>query len=220
MTATGRFGLTLVYLIGAAMFLAGAFAPYVDALPLEMARAEHWFGSALGVAGLMGAYATWRGYPGYGLVVATMFAGGAAALMLTRPLWFPELRLKPDGLAGLVPFALIGLQALAALVVHWRAGILHGIARLLRVIGPLRLLSVLALMAAFNVSVLDHAGKGDLVDFAVHVVAAVGVVGVNSALCSGALPAGGALCRGAALAGAGLGAAGAGGFGVAGCLCL
>ena len=156
-----------------------AAAAILDVLP-DMTALNDWAIAVSGFGIALGGLAAMRGAPVFGLLVAALFIGGAGQLYITRPLWFPELKLRPQGgIAGLLPFIVIALQALIALTIHVRTGALQGLQRLFAAIGPVRVLLFLLLMAAFNVSWLAYAGSGDYLDFAVHVVAAAIVVGIN-----------------------------------------
>ena len=149
-------------------------------LPRVDLALDNWALSVTGFGLALAGFATWQRAPVFGLLVAALFIGGAAQLYITRPLWFPELKLRPaGGIVGLLPFLAIAAQAAIALAVHLRTGAIDGLKTLLTAIGPMRVIAFLILLSAFNVSWLAYASSGDYVDFAVHVVAAAVVMGIN-----------------------------------------
>lgn len=115
-----------------------------------------WFLLALAVAGLAAFWSQRRGAPAFGAFAALLIIGGAAQLALTQPLWFPALRLHPNGLPDLAMWAILAVQALAVLGWFWHRGFRHGLCPLARRYGTGRILLLLLLSSGFCVSVMGY----------------------------------------------------------------
>lgn len=115
-----------------------------------------WFLLALAVAGLAAIWSQRRGAPAFGAFAALLIIGGAAQLALTQPLWFPALRLRPNGLPDLAMWAILAVQALAVLGWFWHRGFRHGLCPLARRYGTGRILLLLLLSSGFCVSVMGY----------------------------------------------------------------
>ena len=174
MTRVARYGWAFALLLAATGLGAVALAQYIGAVPLALGRDLHWLASAVAAGCCVAAYCAGRGALRYGLVVLSLFAGGASALLVMQAVALRGFR--QAGLADLVPLALILTQLWVAGVVHWRAGFLRGVGLLFAVIGPVRLVIVLALMAATAIAGLDRA-TGPA--FALQACAALGLGSIN-----------------------------------------
>lgn len=121
-----------------------------------LSPADQWFTASLAVALVMALWSVRRGAAAFGGFAALLIAGGAAQLALTEPLWFPALRLRPTGGRDLAMWAILALEAGTGAVWLWRIGPSWLLRQTRERLGLGRVLAVLALSAAFSVSVMGY----------------------------------------------------------------
>ncbi len=156
----------------------GLLAPGSAALgPLD-----RWFLSALAAALAVAGGAALRGALGFGLLAGLFLLGGTAQLHLTEPLWFPALRLRPEGWRDLAMLGLIGLEALVAAAVLWRRGPAWLLRQAGQRLGWGRIGLFLALSAGLSVSVMGFIPQAAWSGWAVRLVAGGGLVAVHLAM--------------------------------------
>lgn len=134
-----------------------------------------WLAAALAAGLLLLAVSAARGAGLFGALAAGLAAGAAGQLWLTQPLWFPALEISAERLTapgGLIALAALGLEAGVTLAV------LRQLSRSdpaplagLRRIGLVRLAALLALGAAFAVSVTPYFAYGHMASFLLQATA-------------------------------------------------
>jgi hypothetical protein len=140
----------------------------------------NWLGWTMGVAAIAIGLASWSGAALWGLVLGTVFLGGAAQMWLTDPLWFPKLRLAPDGTTDLVAWALIGLQGLLAVITLLKARVLFRLGALFKGLGFFPIVLFLVLSVAVSVSPFSFAiGDTHWEAYAMRLVLNGVLIGIN-----------------------------------------
>lgn len=142
---------------------------HYDALGLT--AKDQWAVSVLAVALYVFGYSVRRGAAPFGGLAFVFIIGGGAQLYLTEPLWFPNLRIRPDDLRAAAMVAILAFEAVVALAVLVRLGpgplFTAAAARL----GIWRIVILLALTTAFSVPILGYLGYGTLSSYLLHVLA-------------------------------------------------
>lgn len=167
----GRPGLVLAALGGvvlAGAVLAGALPP-----------ADRWALSVVALALFVAGRSVRHGAGRFGLLAALFLMGGGAQLYLTEPLWFPTLRLKPQGLRDLLAAGAIAAEAVATLAVLARAGGSGRVAAFGRKLGWGRIAIFLALTTLFASPILNYVGRGAGAAYVAHLLAGGALAALN-----------------------------------------
>ncbi|MCU0790944.1 MAG: hypothetical protein MUE79_07830 [Nitratireductor sp.] len=148
-----RLGAAGALLAAISLFLAFGGASAISGTA-ELTSELRWYASALAVSGAVLAWSALRGAATFGVLSAAFLAGGAAHLYLTEPLWFPQLRLKPNGLDDLAMIAVLATQAALTLVAARHIGRRQLVAFVRERAGLGLVLAVIVMGGLFSVSVM------------------------------------------------------------------
>lgn len=150
--------------------VAVAAAPLVGG-PAVAGTKALWLLSAFGVASLVAGLAGAAGRWAFGGVAAALILGGTGQLWLTEPLWFPKVRLRPDGLLDALAVLLIAGQGLVAIGTLWKTGALLRFGTAVRAFGVYRPLLILLLATLVSLSPMGFAlGGGHWESYAIRLV--------------------------------------------------
>ncbi|MGB3314508.1 MAG: glycosyltransferase family 39 protein [Albidovulum sp.] len=148
----------------------------------ELAPLDRWAVSVLAVALLVLGFAFRRGAVAFGVLAFALATGTGAQLYLTEPLWFPTLRLRPQGLRDAIMLAAIAGEVAVAAAMLGRTDMRALFLGILGRFGAIRTGLFLCLTFAFSVPVLNYIDRGAGVAYFAHVVAGAVLICVHLAI--------------------------------------
>lgn len=151
--------------LAAPLVLAVALLPVVGLVPLD-----RWALSVLAVALLAFGFSMRRGAAEFAALAFVFITGAGAQLYMTEPLWFPTLRLRPQGLRDGIMIALMALEVAVAVAILRRMAPGALLSDAMRRFGAGRIAVLLALSFAFTVPVTFYAGRGAMGAYLAHVI--------------------------------------------------
>ena len=169
-----------VMFLAAVLSIYGAFGMLANDYRIQDPKLA-WFVTVSGLALFGMGWAGIRNCWLFGLLLLSLFVGGAAQLWMTEPLWFPALRFNPDQDFDLLMIALIALQGALAAVTLFMTGALPKLGTFFQTFGTVRILLFLALSAVFSVSPLGFLSYGGITSYASHLVAGGVMIALNLA---------------------------------------
>ena len=137
----------------------------------DLAPLDRWAVSVLAVALLVAGFALRRGTVAFAVLAFALVTGTGAQLYLTEPLWFPTLRLRPQGLRDGVMLAVIAGEVAVAAAMLGRFDMKALVADIFARFGAIRSVLFLCLTFAFAVPVLHYIDRGAVAAYLAHVVA-------------------------------------------------
>lgn len=169
----------IVWFIAALMGCVLVFATALGAVTSQSLNSAKpaWFLFSIGCGLILLGSSAARGHTVFGLVSLSLFAGGAAVLWLTEPLFFPSINDDFSSVGDIVAGFMLLAQAAISLSILWperqRAGTL-----VLR-IGVLRLIILAAIGAALSVSIMNYLPQGYYGGFAKQTVLGGAIMGIQ-----------------------------------------
>ncbi len=167
-----RLGAALAMLAAPLVLIAGLYLHQIA--PGHYAAAgltskDQWALSVVAVALYTFGYCVRRGAPLFAVLAFVFTLGGGAQLYLTEPLWFPNLRMRPDDLREVAMMAILAFEAAVALaVLVWLSPVQLVRAAQAR-LGVGQIVVFLALTTALSVPILGFLGHGTLSTYLGHV---------------------------------------------------
>ncbi|GAB4384337.1 glycosyltransferase family 39 protein [Albidovulum sp.] len=143
---------------------------------------DRWAVSVLAVACLVLGFALRRGAAEFGGFAFIFILGGGAQLYMTQPLWFPSLRLRPEGARDWLMVLIMAAEIATAGIALARIGAGRLIAIGRERLGSGRIAIFLALSFAFAVPVIPYIWRGAALAYAAHVAAAAVLLATHLAL--------------------------------------
>ena len=168
----------LIMCLAALVAVFGMLGLFTDAYDFGPPKVG-WAMTAIGVS--FGAFA-WAGLKDrwlFGFVLLVLLLGGGGQLWMTEPLWFPSLRLRPDGLYDHIAVGLMAFQGLVAICVLLWTGALNGVYRFIQNFGFVRIIAFLCLCGAFAVSPLGYLSYGGYKLYVGHLIGGAGAILLN-----------------------------------------
>ena len=168
-------GWIILALLGCFLALIPCFAALTGQSLLAAKPAWFVFSIGCGLV-LLGASAS-RGHAGFGIVAMSVLIGGASALWLTDPLFFPSKTTDITSMGNLIAAMLLAAQAAIALHVLWpvRAMAIEKV----NSIGPARLTVLIAVGAVLSISIMNYLPQGHILGFSKQVFLGGAVMGIQ-----------------------------------------
>lgn len=131
---------------------------------------DRWALTVLAVALLALGFCLRRGAAEFGALAFVFITGAGAQLYMTEPLWFPTLRLRPQGLRDGIMIALMALEVAVAVAILRRTSPSALLDEAVRRFGAGRIAVLLAVSFAFTVPVTFYVDRGAMGAYLAHVV--------------------------------------------------
>ncbi|MCB2117110.1 MAG: hypothetical protein KDE00_12635 [Rhodobacteraceae bacterium] len=168
MSAERPAGLPGLLVIAAAVALCAAALVWPPLAALD--GRDRWAVTALALALLVFGLCLRRRAPGFAVLAGLFLLGGAAQLYLTEPLWFPALKLRPEGAGEVLAAGILALEGAAVLWAVVRLPLLARLRSATDAFGGTALLALLIASAWLSSPILIYVWRGAATAYAAHVV--------------------------------------------------